>query len=46
NSSSGSSGASGTPKPAGFDWTLPAIGLVLFLGGAAFFLTRRKPQGL
>ncbi len=35
-----------TPTPGGFDWTLPAIGVLVLLGAGAYFVFGRKTQGL
>ncbi|MBI2445512.1 hypothetical protein HYV43_03940 [Candidatus Micrarchaeota archaeon] len=38
--------ASVAPTPGGFDWTLPALGVLVLLGVGAYFVFGRKPQGL
>ncbi len=38
--------ASVTPTPGGFDWTLPALGVLVLLGVGAYFVFGRKTQGL
>jgi len=37
---------SAAPTPGGFDWTLPALGVLVLLGVGAYFVFGRKPQGL
>ncbi|MBI2446182.1 hypothetical protein HYV43_07380, partial [Candidatus Micrarchaeota archaeon] len=34
------------PRPGGFDWTLPALGVLVLLGVGAYFVFGRKQQGL
>ncbi|MBI2446006.1 hypothetical protein HYV43_06470, partial [Candidatus Micrarchaeota archaeon] len=45
-SATASASVSVSPTPGGFDWTLPALGVLVLLGVGAYFVFGRKQQGL